>query len=96
MNKIMGIIRDTDKRTFTKVMVRLLLIIGIINAEIPYILAIFGKETNETLGIAWIVNIVAVSLGYMLKSHYDKNKERENDRLDTLASVGQVDTIRDN
>ena len=85
-NKIMAIIRDTDKRTFTKVMVRLLLIIAIINAEIPYILAIFGKETNEALGITWIVNIIAVSLGYMLKAHFDKNKERENDRLDDIHS----------
>lgn len=87
MTNIKEIIKDTDKRTFTKVAVRILLILGVINGVIPYLLAAFDKDPVTALGVAWITEIIAVILGYMCKAHFDKNKERENDRLDTLASV---------
>lgn len=87
MNNIKEIIKDTDKRTFTKVAVRIMLFIGVINAFIPYILSMCGKDPVTPLGVAWVTEIVAVISGYMLKAHFDKNKERENDRLDTIASV---------
>lgn len=82
--KTVDVITKTDKRTFTKVAVRILLIIGVINAMIPYLLAAFDKEPSVALGVAWITEVIAVILGYMCKAHFDKNKERENDRLDGI------------
>lgn len=72
----------TDQRTFTKVSVRILLIIGVIGGFMPYVLDLCGKEDAYALGIAWVTEIIGVILGYMCKAHFDKNKERENDRID--------------
>lgn len=66
-----------NRRTFTKKAVKTLLIIGVINSEIPYILAVFGKEPNEALGIAWITEIVAVICGYMCKAYFETKQERK-------------------
>lgn len=84
--KTVDMITKTDKRTFTKIAVRILLIIGVINGMIPYVLAAFDKEPSVALGVAWITEVIAVIIGYMCKAHFDKNKERENDRLDSINS----------
>lgn len=75
--------RKTDNRmTFTKRAVKALLIIGVINAEIPYILALFGKETVEGVALAWITEIVAVITGYMCKSYFETKQERRQNHDD--------------
>lgn len=84
--KTVDTITKTDKRTFTKVAVRILLILGAINGVVPYLLAAFDKDPVVALGVAWITEVIAVILGYMCKAHFDKNKERENDRLDDIHS----------
>ena len=84
--KTVDTITKTDKRTFTKVAVRILLILGVINGVVPYLLAAFDKDPVVALGVAWITEVIAVILGYMCKAHFDKNKERENDRLDDIHS----------
>jgi hypothetical protein len=71
-----------NKKTFSKKWVNRLLLIGVINAEIPFILAAFGKEPNEALGIAWITEIVAVILGYLCKSYFETKQERKQDLED--------------
>ena len=73
------------KRTFTKIAVRILLIIGVLNAEIPYILAFAGKEPVESIGIAWITEIVAVILGYMCKAYFETKQEHIQDLEDYKA-----------
>ena len=65
------------RRTFTKRAVKALLFIGVINATIPYVLAAFDKSPTETLGIAWITEIVAVITGYLCKSYFETKQERK-------------------
>ena len=66
--------------TYTKKAVKWLLVIGIVNGSMPYILSAFGKEPCVEMGIAWITEIVAVILGYMTKS-FKETKESENIRI---------------
>ena len=81
-----------DRRmTFTKRAVKALLIIGIINAEIPYVMAAFGKEPNEALGIAWITEIVAVIAGYMCKAYFETKQEKKQELKDYIATKEEAD-----
>ena len=41
-----------DRRTYTKKAVKALLVVGVLNAEIPYILAYMGREPCAELAIA--------------------------------------------
>jgi hypothetical protein len=82
--------RKTDnRRTFTKKAVKALLIIGVINSEIPYILAAFDKDPVEALAIAWITEIVAVIAGYMVKSYFETKQERKQNHEDFLAEQNE-------
>lgn len=69
-------------KTYTKKAVKALLIVGVINAEIPYILALLGKEPCTELGIAWITEIVAVILGYMCKAYFEKKQQKKQELED--------------
>ena len=71
-----------NRRTFTKRAVKALLFIGVINATIPYVLSAFDKTPTETLGIAWITEIVAVITGYLCKSYFETKQERKQDLED--------------
>ena len=69
-----------DRRTYTKKAVKALLVVGVVNAEIPYILAYLGREPCAELAIAWITEIVAVILGYLCKAYFE-TKEQERNKL---------------
>jgi hypothetical protein len=79
--------RSTNKRTYTKRAVKVLLVIGVINAEIPYVLSAFDKTPIETLGIAWITEVVAVILGYMCKSFFETRQEKKQALEDRKAEL---------
>lgn len=70
--------------TYTKKAVKWLLVIGVVNGSMPYILSAFGKEPCVEMGIAWITEVVAVILGYMTKS-FKETKESENIRIKEKA-----------
>lgn len=74
-----------EKKTYTKIVVTCLLIIGVINSELPYVLSFLDKDTAEAIAIAWITEIVAVILGYMCKSYFETKQERKQDLEDFLA-----------
>lgn len=78
--------RET-KYTYTKRAVKALLIIGVVNGSMPYILAFFNKQPSESLGIAWITEIVAVILGYMCKAYFETKQERKQDLEDYKAEM---------
>ena len=69
-----------ERRTYTKKAVKALLIVGVLNAEIPYLLAYLGREPCAELAIAWITEIVAVILGYLCKAYFE-TKEQEKNKL---------------
>lgn len=82
------ICKKTDnRRTYTKRAVKALLIIGVINGTMPYILAFFDKQPTESLGIAWITEVVAVILGYMCKAYCETKQERKQNLEDFKAEV---------
>lgn len=69
------------KRTFSKRAVRWLLIIALFDLQLSYLLAFLGREQiAETLSITVITEIIAVMLGYFMKS-FKETREEENVRL---------------
>ena len=76
-----------NRRTYTKRAVKALLIIGVISAEVPFVLSFLGKEPTAELGIAWITEIVAVILGYLCKSYFETKQERKQNLEDYKANL---------
>lgn len=72
-------------KTFTKRAVKWLLIIGVINGTVPFILAALGRDPVAELGIAWITEIVAVIIGYLIKS-FKENKQIAIQRHEDLVA----------
>ena len=72
-------------KTYTKKIVKWMLIIGSINGTVPFVLAAFGRDPVAELGIAWITEIVAVIVGYLLKS-FQENKQKAKQRHDDLVA----------
>lgn len=66
-----------NRHTYTKRAVKALLIIGVVNGTMPFILSAFGKDPTAEVGIAWVINIVAVILGYLAKSYFETKQERK-------------------
>ena len=86
-----------ELKTYTKIVVKWMLIIGVINSEIPYILSALGKDPCISLGISWITEIIAVILGYLIKSFLGKKEEEnlkfERDKISVIndpSSTGDV------
>lgn len=66
--------------TWTKGITKYLLMIGVVNGTIPFILSAFDKDPCVEMGIAWVTEIVAVALGYFVRGFKD-TKESEKVRL---------------
>lgn len=71
---------EVQKLTFTKRMVIVLLIMGIIDVQFSYILALLGRDPAQELSIAVVTEILGVSVAYMVKAFFGK-KEEEKTRL---------------
>ena len=78
-----------SRRTYTKKAVKALLILGVINGTLPYVLSFFGKEPVAEMGIAWVTEIVAVILGYLCKSYFETKAQRKQDLEDYKAKKKQ-------
>lgn len=77
--------------TYTKKAVKALLAVGVISAEIPFVLSAFGRDPVAELGIAWITEIVAVILGYMCKAYFEKKQEKKQKLADYEAGMPEDD-----
>lgn len=75
------------KKTFTKVAVKALLIIGVIDANIPFALALLEKDPCREIGLAFITEIVAVILGYMCKSYFETKQEKRQELAEYNAGM---------
>lgn len=95
-----------DKRThrrrnfkeYTKVAVKWLLVYGCIASSFPYVLSMLGHDPVSTLGEKWLIAVVAVILGYMLKAafgKYNEEKTRIRDRELDLAEEQSCDLETD-
>ncbi|MCM1468130.1 MAG: hypothetical protein NC086_08280 [Alistipes sp.] len=68
------------KYQMSKVLTGAILLVALIDLQLSYILAFMGKEDAETLSVAIVTEIVAVVLGYFIKS-FNETKEAERIKL---------------
>ena len=73
--------------TYTKVAVTILLIVGVAGGAMPYILSACDKDPAESMGIAWVTEIVAVILGYLCKSYFETKQEAKQATEDRKVSA---------
>lgn len=74
-------------KTYTKKAVTFMLVIGAINGTVPFILSALGKEPVSELGIAWITEVVAVIIGYLIKSFKENKQEAIQRHEDMVAGI---------
>jgi len=79
------------EQTFTKKLVIAMLIVGVLNAEIPFVLSAFGKDPVVTIGRLWITQIIAVIVGYYVKSYFGKKAEEDTRLKETYVYGGNAD-----
>lgn len=69
------------KRQYTKVAVTLILIVALIDLQLPYILAFLGREnTLEDLSKTIVIEIIGVFFVYCAKSFFETKEEKKNER----------------
>lgn len=66
-------------KTYTKILTKHLIWIGIVGGFIPYILSFCDKEPAVELGIAWITEVVAIGLGYFVRGFKDTKAMAEHE-----------------
>ncbi len=64
----------------SKVLTGIILSVAVVDLQLSYILAFMGKEIAETLSVAIVTEIVAVVLGYFMKS-FSETREAEKNKL---------------
>lgn len=65
--------------TFTKKMIKAIVIVALIDMQLPFALAFLGREQiAEELGKVIVVEIVGVTLVYCLKSFLETREEEKN------------------
>lgn len=85
--------KRSDKRTFTKRAVRVILVVALIDLQLSYVLAFLGREQiAETLSITVVTEIVAVMLGYFMKA-YSETKEEKKHELRAKRVDAQEDDV---
>lgn len=72
---------NKKKKTFSKLAVKWILIVALFDLQLSYVLAFLGRDQiAETLSITVVTEIIAVMLGYFLKS-FNETREEEKVRL---------------
>lgn len=67
------------KVQYTKVAMTWILVVALLDIQIPYVLAFFGKEnTLEDLAKTIVIEIVGVFLVYCVKSFFETREEKKN------------------
>ncbi len=89
--------RNKYNRTYTKKITRNLLIIGVINGTLPYVLSLCNKDPVTDLGIVWVQGVVVVALGYFVRGFKDTKSIAESNYIDEsiLNGSGRVDGEND-
>lgn len=70
--------KENKEKTFTKKWMTIILIVALLDLQIPFILAFLDKmQIAETLGSLLITEIIAVFLVYCIKSFFGKKSEED-------------------
>jgi len=77
--------------TFTKLWVSVLLIVGVVDLQLSYVLAFLGyDQIAETLSVAVVTEIIGVTVAYIIRAFFDtrteKKQELEEKRLDYVIN----------
>jgi len=81
MTKKKGMKRKSSFKlaTYTKRWVTIILVIALVDMQLPFILAFLDKtEIAESLATAIVTEIIAVILGYMAKSFFETRESEKN------------------
>lgn len=77
-------------------MVKIVLTVAIVDLQLTYALAFvgvaLGRDTipiAETLSITIVTEIIAVILGYYLKSFFETKEEKKNELIERLRESGE-------
>lgn len=69
---------NKKEQTFTKKWMTIILVVALIDLQVPFILAFLDKmQIAETLGGLLVTEIIAVFLVYCVKSFFGKREEEE-------------------
>lgn len=82
-------------KTYTKVAVKWLLVLGIINGMMPFVLSAFNRDSVSELGIAWVTEIVAVILGYLCKAYFETKQQKKQELEDFIYGKGEQENGSD-
>jgi len=70
--------RSENKRTYSKRMVKAIMMVALVDLQLSYILAFMGREQiAETLSGDICHTIIGVCLGYFLKSYFETKQEEK-------------------
>lgn len=88
--------KKKKKWEVSKIIAVVLLTISVIDLQLSYILAFQGKEMGETLSVAIVSEIVAVTITYFIKSFKSKSNEENlkyrRDRYNVPAQEREEET----
>lgn len=81
--------RKRLNKTYTKKLTRNMLVIGTISGNIPYLLSALEREPVSELGQVWVLGIVAVCIGYLVRGFKDSKETSDDEyRRMLLDNVG--------
>jgi len=70
-----------NKRTYSKRMVKAIMMVALIDLQLSYILAFMGRDQiAETLSSDICHTIIGIGLGYFLKSYFETKQEKKMER----------------
>lgn len=75
----------TNKVTYTKKLVKWVVIISVINGTIPYILSLMGRDPVAELGGIWVGSILLTVVTYCTKAYFETKSQRKQDLEDFQA-----------
>ena len=75
---------NKERLTFSKKWTNILLIVGLIDLQLSYILAFLGLNIAENLSIAIVTYIIGVFVVYSTKAFFGK-KEEEKTRIQEMS-----------
>ena len=71
--------RSENRRTYSKKMVKAIMLVALVDLQLSYLLAFLGREQiAETLSGDICKVIVGVGLGYFLKAFFETREEEKN------------------
>lgn len=73
-------------KTFTKKIISVILLIALVDMQLPFVLAFMGREQiAEELGKVIVLEIIGVTMTYCLKSFLETREEEKNKLIRDLG-----------